>query len=396
MSEEKLRQEAIRGHLAGEKVADICHDVDRSRKWFYKWFQRYQDGDAQWFQERSHRPLSCPQRTDQRVEQLVLSVRERLEATRYAQIGADAIAWQIKKLGQQPPLRWTINRILKRHGRIQRKPKYEKKNVAYPYFQDAQYPGHIHQADLIGPRYIKNDGRFYSLNSMDIHSHAVHLEPIRCKDDGSVAEAFASTWKCLGLPEYLQLDNELCFHGSHKYPRSFGRVLQLCLWLGIQPVFIPAGEPWRNGAIEHFNDTYDKRFFRTQKFSSFNELKEQSPVFEDFHNMNHCYSVLGGKTPQQALERSSIQPQYLEQDFKLLDKIPMPDDGYIHLIRFIRSDLKLNIFSEKFTVPKALMYQYVRATIFLDYHVMKLYLGDDLVTEFEYRYNPWQSHPVEA
>jgi len=325
----------------------------------------------------------------------VLSVRENLEATRYAQIGADAIAWQIKRLGQQPPPQWTINRILKRHGRIKCKSKYEKKNVDYPYFQDAQYPGHIHQADLVGPRFIKGDGRFYSLNIMDIHSHALHLEPIRSKDDDSAAEAFVNTWKCLGLPEYLQLDNELCFHGSHKYPRSFGRILQLCLWLDIQPVFIPAGEPWRNGVIEHFNDTYDKSFFRIQKFSSYNELKEQSLVFEDFHNTNHCYSVLGRKTPQQAVELSSIKPQYLEQDFQLPDKIPMPDEGYIHLIRFIRSDLKLDIFSEKFTVPKALMYQYVRATIFLDYHVMKIYLGDDLVTEFEYRYNPWQSPTVE-
>lgn len=389
MSEEKLRQEAVRRYLVGEQVADICRDLSRSRKWFYKWFQRYQDGDPQWFQDKSHRPFCCPHRSSKETEQLVLSVRDRLERTPYAQIGADTIAWEIKKFGQQAPRRWTINRILKRHGRIQHKLKYEKKNIAYPYFQNACYPGHIHQTDLVGPRYIKGDGRFYSLNSMDLSSHAVHLEAIRSKDDDSVAEAFVRTWQCLGLPDYLQLDNELCFHGSHKYPRSFGRVLQLCLWSGIQPVFIPAGEPWRNGAIEHFNDIYDKSFFRTQRFKNFNELKEQSSVFEAFHKWNHCYSVLGGKTPQAALQEASVQPRCLVRGFQIPDQIPMSETGYIHLIRFIRSDLNLDIFSEKFSVPKTLMYQYVKATICLQDHVVKFYWGTEFVIGFEYHYTSW-------
>ena len=37
----------------------------------------------------------------------------------------------------------------------------------------------IHQTDLLGPRYIKNDGRFYSLHVMDLYSHRVFLHPQR-------------------------------------------------------------------------------------------------------------------------------------------------------------------------------------------------------------------------
>jgi hypothetical protein len=29
---------------------------------------------------------------------------------------------------------------------------------------------------------------------------------------------------------------------------------------------IPFAEPWRNGVVEHFNDVFDKRFFRTEPF----------------------------------------------------------------------------------------------------------------------------------
>ena len=120
----------------------------------------------------------------------------------------------------------------------------------------------IHQADLVGPRYIKNDGKFYSLNVMDLFSHRIYIESQRTKQDNQVAASLMRSWKYLGLPDFLQLDNALNFHGSNKYPRSFGIVIKLCLYFGVQPVFIPISEPWRNGAIEHFNDTYNKKFFR--------------------------------------------------------------------------------------------------------------------------------------
>jgi len=70
----------------------------------------------------------------------------------------------------------------------------------------------------------------------------------------------------MGLPDFLQIDNALSFHGSDKYPRSFGTVIKTRLHFGVQPVFIPGGEPWRNGVINSFNDTYNKKFFRRQWF----------------------------------------------------------------------------------------------------------------------------------
>ena len=37
-----------------------------------------------------------------------------------------------------------------------------------------------------------------------------------------------------------------------------------CLDLDVTARFIPVREPWRNGVIEHFNDVWDKSFFRTK------------------------------------------------------------------------------------------------------------------------------------
>jgi hypothetical protein len=60
------------------------------------------------------------------------------------------------------------------------------------------------------------------------------------------------------------------------------------------------------------------------------------------------------------------------------------ESGYIHLIRFIRSNGILNIFGEKFPVNESLVYEYVRATIIVKEQKIKLFHQDNLVDEIEY------------
>ena len=188
----------------------------------------------------------------------------------------------------------------------------------------------------------------------------------------------------MGLPDFLQLDNELSFSGSNKHPRSFGLVIRLCLHFGVQPVFIPIGEPWRNGVVEKFNDTYNKRFFRRQWFPSYATLKRQSKNFQRFHNKHHRYSCLKGKTPREILKASEYNPMTIGANTKIpnLDEVA---DGNIILIRFIRSNQLLDIFGEKFKVSKTLVYSYVKAVIVTEIHRLQLYLGDELVDTFDYQ-----------
>ena len=219
---------------------------------------------------------------------------------------------------------------------------------------------------------------------MDVYGHQVYIESQRTKQDQQVAGSLLRCWKAMGLPDFLQLDNELSFHGSNKYPRSPGLIIRLCLHFGVQPVFIPIGEPWRNGAIESFNDTYNKKFFRRQWFPSYTALKRQSKNFQRFHNKHHRYSCLKGKTPLEALKESDFEPITIGGNTKLPNLEQLPD-GNIILIRFIRSNRGLDIFGEKFTVSKDLVYSYVKAVIVTSIHTLQLYLGEELVTSFEYR-----------
>jgi len=219
---------------------------------------------------------------------------------------------------------------------------------------------------------------------MDLLSHQVYIESQRTKEDRQIASSLLRCWKAVGLPDFLQIDNELSFRGSNRHPRSPGLVIRLCLYFGVQPVFIPVGEPWRNGVIERFNDTYNKKFFRRQWFASYAMLKRQSKNFQRFHNRHHRYSCLKGKTPLEELKKNGFKPIKLGGNTKLPDLDIVPD-GNIILIRFIRSNQLLDIFGEKFKVSKSLIYSYVKAVIVTKIGSLQIYLGDDLVDKFDYR-----------
>jgi putative transposase len=222
---------------------------------------------------------------------------------------------------------------------------------------------------------------------MDVYSHQVYIEAQRSKADRQIASSLLRCWKAIGLPDFLKLDNELSFRGSNRYPRSPGLVIRLCLHFGVTPVFIPISEPWRNGEIEKFNDTYNKKFFRRQWFPSYLTLKRQSKHFQRFHNKHHRYSCLKGKTPLEVIEESNHNPIKPGANTKLpqIDKMP---DGNIILIRFIRSNGLLDVFGERFKVSKDLVYSYVKTVIVTEISSLQVYLGDELVQQFEYQMTP--------
>jgi hypothetical protein len=56
--------------------------------------------------------------------------------------------------------------------------------------------------DLVGPRYIKGDGRFYSMNVIDLYSHRVFIESNRTKEDDNIAQGLLRCWKSMGLPDF--------------------------------------------------------------------------------------------------------------------------------------------------------------------------------------------------
>lgn len=365
---EQERRDAISRYLRGERASAICRTVGRTRYWFYKWLKRYDLANPAWAQSRSRAPKQATQKTAAAVERLVCEIRQRLLTTKYAQRGALAIHWQLQQLGVQSiPQLWTINRILRRHGLLV-KPRYAPRGTPYP---ACTLPGphHAQQLDLVGPRYLQGGERFYGAHLIDAFSNATALEAIPSKHAPVIVEAIVAAWQRLGMPRVLQLDNELSFRGSNRYPRSFGLLIRLCLYLGVEPRFIPEGEPWRNGIIERFNDVYDKLFFRSQTFRDLVQVRKELPHFEVFHNTQHRYAKLGQRVPWRVhtAARRRLLPHRFTQH-----RTGLPwRDGRVSFVRLTDEQGRVRFFTERFMVDPTLVHEYVTGTIYTKSELLK-------------------------
>lgn len=118
--EEKIRQIAIQRHLKGEKPKTIYTDLNRSKQWFFKWLNRYQSGENGWYKDQSRAPKSHPKTIGDPEKQRIIEIRQRLESEPFAQTGASAIKWELRKSGFGFPSDRTINRVLNREGLVKK------------------------------------------------------------------------------------------------------------------------------------------------------------------------------------------------------------------------------------------------------------------------------------
>jgi putative transposase len=384
MNEYEQRQEAVNRYLLGEKISKIALFLKKSRKWVYHWINRFKlkKDEAEWYRDESKAPRNIALKINAEIEQQILLIRKELMNEKMAQIGAISIQYECERRGIKPiPDVWTINRFIAKHG-LNKQVSVHKLPKDYP-----ELFCHTHQMDLVGPRYIKGDGKFYSVNVIDTTTHSCYVKAVRTKSSDGIVEAIASFWKTHGMPDALQMDNELAFRGSNRYPRSFGKVVRFALSQGVAIVFIPFAEPWRNGIIEKFNHTYQQRFLKAYTFENLEKLSNQEQAFINFHNGKHRYSSQGHKTPDEAnalqlkpiLYKGIIHLPSLKKD----NKIPLTK-GCVYFIRFIRSDLKLYLSNEVFIVKDTLKYSYIVAEINIHNHSLIIRQNYEIIQVFPY------------
>jgi len=379
---EMERVRAVERYRRGEAPSEICASLGRSARWLYKWIERAEAGAENWWTEKPRRPQRVANRSEPAVEQLVVEIRDRLERDRQFS-GAHSIAWELEETLRETPSIATINRILKRNGRVstasRRRPAKGKRYPA-PLVERA---GSVHQSDFVGPRYLRGPVRFYSFNTVDLATGRCATVPIANRGTEVVVPALWESWSRLGLPSIQQFDNELVFFGSRLHPRGLSQILRLCLLQGVEPLFIPPAEPWRNGVIEKFNDHWQEKFLSVH-MTDFEQVVNGSRLFDSRHNSRWRYRKHSGRTPNQVLANSGVQlrfPPTLEPPRKSL---PRPEVGRYHFIRFIRNNGLLVLFGESFRMPIEAQHEYVHATVDVQKACLEVRLEGRLIESFRY------------
>lgn len=382
LTNEQLRLRAIELYRQHWIILDICETLNCSRTWFYKWLKRFQSDGPNWYKEQSRAPRTKNRKISSEKEKMILTARKDLESKPYAQYGPQAIYYKLAQKGVEVPPVWTIARTLNRHNLTFKKKSspYKSKGKKYPY----EY-ALCQQMDFVGPRYLYSKARCYFLSLICCDTHYAQVSVLDNQRSDDTCENLISNWKTAGLPDFLQMDNYLSFWGSLIRPNALGKVIRLCLSLKVTPVFVPIREPWRNGVIEHFNQTMQKAILHSKIYTDIAELQKEVDHFCEIHNKTHHYSTQKGMTPAQCIKHLKYPLLRLKPDYRASEIPKKLGSGEIHVIRFIRSDLKFNIFGMSFKLPEETTYEYVRGVINTDEHRLIIFKEQKYITEFEFK-----------
>ena len=158
-------------------------------------------------------------------------------------------------------------------------------------------------------------------------------------------------------PKYLQVDNGMSFAGDYVHPRSFSRFVRLCLYMGIEVVFIAPAKPWMNGTIEEFNKGFDRLFWKKETFINLEDVQSKSAIFYDRQNKFNERKMKG------KVIRSITPRRMLHQDFEIdLNNIPLVS-GKVHFIRVVKSKGDIDVLNELFHIGGDYIGEFCWATI---------------------------------
>jgi len=390
-TESKIRQQAVALHLQGWKKSEIARKMQRSRRWVHRWISRYEaESPTESLRDHSRAPKQIGWAYPERIKRMVLQIREERERGKrakyqYALVSAQAIYYELRELHVSPlPSPRTIHRWLKRAGQIRERKSRKAPNPTYPVLF-CKAVNDVQELDFKGPFYLQDRShKYYLVVLRDKVSKKTALRALATKSMDTILDFLVSAWQKMGCPKRLQMDNCLDFRGSNLYPRSPSKLMRVCLDLGVQPVFIPLREPWRNGVVENLNGLLARFLLRMRTFETEKQLHQAVQRMETTINTTHRLPALQGKTPQEFAANARLRYPPDNYEWRMRDLRLVK--GKVTFIRFVRKSGRITLtVKDKFLIGKKYKWQYVMASV--DVAKKRLYViaqGNHLKS-FDYR-----------
>jgi putative transposase len=355
------RHRAIRLTLKGKRPGEILKQVPRTRQWLHKWQQRFEHEGWAGLASHSRRPHHSPHAYYRVARAVVLNVRRRLARRGVGLVGARAVQQEIRRgrLLRPVPSVGTINRWVKAGGLIEQAPPAPEK-VYYP--APCVGPDLVVQAMDWIARYLEGGEKVFVFHTVDTHTRALRQTIKPDKTVASLLGHVGEVWQRLGVPDFLQLDNDSAFTGGQRTPRCFGAFVRLALYLGIELIFTPPAEPKRNGLVEGLNGLWASKCWARHHFRSLREVARKSQQFTDWYAHHYCPPALDGLTPAQAHRRVPSRRLTPAQVRALPAQLPVTA-GRLHFIRRVSTTGEISFLGETWKVSKRLAHQYVWATV---------------------------------
>jgi putative transposase len=254
----------------GVGLATVAHWVARAKG------QRLDRVD---WSDRSRAPRQT-RRTATAVEDRVLQARRDLAQGDLGAIGAEPIRQALVEQGAAtvPSVR-TINRILARRGALDGRARTRRPPPPTGWYLPdvAAAQAELDSFDIVEGLVIRGGPEVEVLNGVSLHGGLVVSWPVVSPVTAAMTvTSLTEHWRAVGLPGYAQFDNDMIFQGTHRYPDALGRIIRLCLSLGVVPVFVPPRETGFQAMIESYNGWWQVRVWSRFQHADLEELQGRS------------------------------------------------------------------------------------------------------------------------
>lgn len=294
---------ALVARFVDGEVMDVraeCGRLGVSTKTFYKYRKRFLTEGVDGFFPRSRRPHHNPRATDPGVAEAVLLARKELDKAGW-DAGADQIGYWLSDNPDRwashlpAPSRATINRILERHGVIEKIPQRR------PHASRRRF-----EADAANTRW-QMDGFEWSLAggkkvvvlqiSDDCSRYDLALRAVRSENAYDVWQTVAAAMEVYGLPRIFLTDNGTAFSGRRRGWTS--RLEENLTALGVKTITSSVRHPQTCGKNERAHATVLKWLSKQPAARDLPALQAQLDVYRDHYNHRRRKKHLGGLTPAQ-------------------------------------------------------------------------------------------------
>jgi hypothetical protein len=355
----KLRRMAVKLYRTGTSATEVARRLHRSRNWVYKWvdYRAHHPWTRFCSAPRAphHHPNQLSARSERRIVHLrQLLMRHRQPRLRFASVGARTLQKEwCHRYPEPPPSLSTIQRVLQRHHLTTPIPKPCRH--AYRPHPDATYPDAVHATDII-TRWMTGGEVVQTFNTVDIYSNDAYATSHATKTSATTCEHLLQTWQQLGLPDVAQFDHESTFSGGN-HPWVLGKVVRLCLYMGIDVLFIPLGEADYNSPVETFNHLWAQRFWGRHHFTRRRDVSRIQRTFLAWYRSQY----IAPRQPD-TLERMRLGARLhtlaSREATGLPQRLPICA-GRVHAVRRVSKEGWVGFLNQSFRVGKRYRERYV-------------------------------------
>ena len=258
---------------------------------------------------------------------------------------------------EPPPSLRTIQRGLQRHHLTPQPPK--PCGHTYRPHPEATYPDAVHATDII-TRWITGGEVVQTFTTVDIYSNDAPSTSHATKTAAAACEHLLQTWQQLGMPDMAQFDNESAFSGGN-HPWVLGKVVRLCLYMGIEVLFIPFGEADYNSPVETFNHLWAQRFWSRHRFTRRREVSRVQRTFLAWYRTEYI-APRQPDTPERMRLGARLHTLAPRDTTALPRRLPLCA-GRVHALRRVSPEGQVRFLNQTLRVGKRYRERYVWLTL---------------------------------